>query len=175
MPILITNKKKAESNKATEGIVKRICYIDRELSKKHGLPFGWFEWDPDSLVAKAVPEEQTAVVRVAKAGNAKHRQFSRHKRHVYRKEIRKNTLTQEQQDEIDIEGVATAVLIDWDGFYQPDPDNPDGDPIPLPYSEETSIKLLKNDSDLLNLISEISVDDDNYESEVETVKNFKKV
>jgi len=168
MAVTIRLDKKKTTKAMNDGVTVRVCFVDDEVAADSGFRKGWYEWNEDEPLAQYIPYEQTATIRVAKAGNVSHRRYIRNQAQANRKKLRKGTLSQDVQDRIEIRGVAKFILLDWSGFSQP---GEDGGAIAFPYSEENAFVMLSNDEDFLNFVAEIAQDEELFEDEGETVKN----
>lgn len=173
MAVLIKLDKKKQTKSMLDGVDVTVCYVDQETADESGFRPGWYEWNEKDPIAEYIRLEQTSIIRVARAGNPNHRRYIRQQAQANRKKLRKGSLSQDVQDRIEIRGVAKTILLDWAGFKQPNPDDPDGDPVDFPYNEENAFLLLSNDDGFLNLVSDIAQDDEYYEDENETIKNLK--
>lgn len=107
-----------------------------------------------------------ARIRVARFGNPKHKKALNKLRSPYKPLLlRGGEIPDDANDDIITESIAQAVLVDWEGIL-------DAEGKTLPYSPETCRQVLTEYKDFLELVSQLSLDAQNYRKEVmdETIK-----
>lgn len=83
----------------------------------------------------------------------------------YKKKIDKGTLSIAIKRDINLKALARAILLDWEGVV-----GEDGKPVP--YSEELGATALADDPDLLEFVTDVALDNENFA--VETVESIAK-
>ena len=77
----------------------------------------------------------------------------------HKRKIDKGTLSAKVKRDLNIRAIARAILMDWDGAV--------ADGKPIAYSEEAGVTALKNMPDLLEFVIDTSIENSNFQNEVE--------
>ncbi len=95
---------------------------------------------------------------IARAGNKKWKDCWKKISKPYRKQIKRETISETKADELIIEAMAMAILLDWENLR-------DGKEL-IEYSKENAIKVLSI-PDFREIVSEISQSMENYQNELD--------
>lgn len=164
MPIVSLEAKKRRSKTS---ISIRLAYVERDS----GIPAkpGWHEWRSEYPIADYISQEETAVIYLKPMHNTAHRRYLRNEAQKYRKDLRRDTMDEDLQDEIEVRGFALHVIDGYERIFTQE--SKDAEPVELEHNEKNTMALLYSEPDLYELLRDISSDHDYFEDKAETAKN----
>lgn len=96
-----------------------------------------------------------ARLKIARAGSVEFLKAQEELEKPYRKKIDKGTLGAKAKRDLNLRGLARAILVDWDGV-----EDEEGNAVA--YTEDLGVSALRDDPDLLEFVTEIALDNENY-------------